>query len=352
MRSICIIVVCVLIGILLNTLSNVLIPFFVAWLLAYMMYPLVSFFEKKLHLRYRIPCIVLSMILVLAFIAGILALVLPSTISETHRAVQLATAHMNETFVENGLLSDAINSVKQELQGESIKELMRQDSFSDTIESLFAFGWDIVSRAIDLVMGVLTFFLIVLYTFFILLDYERISEGWIHLIPPSKRKMAEEIVGDVKHGMSSYFRGQSLIAFCVGVLFSIGFLIIDLPMAIGLGMFIGLLNMVPYLQIVGIAPTVVLAWLKSADTGQSFWGIMFAAFTVFVVVQTIQDVYLTPRIMSKVMGLKPAIILLSLSVWGSLLGFLGFIIALPLTTLIISYYKRFVIKEEQRQTDS
>ena len=145
--------------------------------------------------------------------------------------------------------------------------------------------------------------------------------------------------------MNSYFRGQSLIALIVGILFSIGFLIIDFPLAIGLGLFIGLLNLVPYLQLIGLIPTIALALMKSLETGQSFWVILLMALAVFAVVQTIQDMYLTPRIMGKVMGLNPAVILLSLSIWGSLLGFIGLIIALPLTTLCLSYYRRFVLKE-------
>ena len=149
--------------------------------------------------------------------------------------------------------------------------------------------------------------------------------------------------------MNAYFRGQSLIALCVGVLFSIGFLIIGFPMAIGLGLFIGLLNMVPYLQIVGFIPTILLAMLKAADTGQNFWVILLMALAVFAVVQAIQDMFLTPRIMGHVMGLNPAVILLSLSIWGSLLGFIGLIIALPLTTLCISYYRRFVLKENSEK---
>ena len=68
--------------------------------------------------------------------------------------------------------------------------------------------------------------------------------------------------------------------------------------------------------------------------------------TVYVIVQCIQDLYLTPKIMGKAMGLNPAIILLSLSIWGALLGFLGLIIALPLTTLILSYYDLYVIRQE------
>jgi len=110
-----------------------------------------------------------------------------------------------------------------------------------------------------------------------------------------------------------------------------------------------LLNMVPYLQLLGFVPTILLAIVKAADTGQNFWVILLLALVVFAVVQMIQDTFLTPKIMGHVTGLNSAIILLSLSVWGSLLGILGMIIALPLTTLLISYYQKYVIKSEKKQ---
>ena len=151
--------------------------------------------------------------------------------------------------------------------------------------------------------------------------------------------------------MNKYFRGQALVAFCVGILFSIGFLIIDFPMAIALGLFIGALNMVPYLQIIGFLPTVLLAILKAADTGENFWIIIACALAVFAIVQIIQDTFPIPKIMGKITGLNPAIILLSLSIWGSLMGMLGMIIALPLTTLMLSYYQRFIINKERIKYD-
>ena len=148
--------------------------------------------------------------------------------------------------------------------------------------------------------------------------------------------------------MNKYFRGQTLIALLVGILFSIGFLIIDFPLAIGFGLFIGLLNMVPYLQLIAFVPTILLALLKAADSGENFWWILFGALMVFAIVQIIQDAILTPKIMGKVTGLNPAIILLSLSIWGSLLGILGMIIALPLTTLLLSYYHKYVTDPEKK----
>ena len=89
-----------------------------------------------------------------------------------------------------------------------------------------------------------------------------------------------------------------------------------------------------------------MAVVKAADTGDSFWMIMLSALIVFAVVQTIQDTILTPKIMGHVTGLNPAIILLSLSIWGSLLGILGMVIALPMTTLLVTYYQRYVIKNK------
>ena len=120
---------------------------------------------------------------------------------------------------------------------------------------------------------------------------------------------------------------------------------IDFPMAIGLLLFIGFLNMVPYLQLLSFILTILLAIVKAADTGENFWFILFLALIVFAVVQMIQDSLLTRKIMGKVTGLNSAIILLSLSIWGSLLGVLGMIIALPMTTLMLTYYQRYIIKK-------
>ena len=151
---------------------------------------------------------------------------------------------------------------------------------------------------------------------------------------------------DVETSMNRYFRGQSLIALCVGVLLAIGFKIINFPLAITLGLFIGFLNLIPYLQTIGLIPMVLLALLRSAETGENFWVLFGLSLLVLIIVQAIQDSFLTPRIMGKAMGLNPAIILLSLSIWGTLLGFIGLIVALPLTTLCLSYYKRFILNGE------
>ena len=205
---------------------------------------------------------------------------------------------------------------------------------------------------VDILGQVLTVSLIMLYLFFILFDFERVSKGWQPYVPKKWRGVVSKLWKDMVYGMNQYFRGQALVAMCVGVLFSIGFLIIDFPAAIAFGMFIGMLNLVPYLQVVSILPMALLAMLKAANTGVGFWPVMLMALCVMMVVQLIQDLFLVPKIMGKRMNLHPAVILLSLSIWGHLLGLLGMIVALPLTTLLLAYLRRYnEIAETSRSSE-
>ena len=330
---------------LINRLSSVLLPFFIAWILAYMIYPFVIFLETKCRLRYRVVSITVALLIVLAVMALAAFLVVPPIIEESIRMSGLISIYFHDTLASSEFLVNIQEMLQDYASDNSLMGLIQHSSVVEVAENLLLQAWYFLSGTINFALGVLGSVVVLLYLFFILMDYEKISSGWLRFIPAGKRDFTGMVVQDVKNGMNAYFRGQSLIALCVGVLFSIGFLIIDFPMAIGFGLFIGLLNLIPYLQLVGFIPTILLALVKAADTGQNFWFILLCAIAVFAVVQTIQDVYLTPRIMGHVMGLNPAIILLSLSIWGSLLGIIGLIIALPLTTLLISYYRRFILKE-------
>ena len=178
------------------------------------------------------------------------------------------------------------------------------------------------------------------------MDYEYLTENWIRIFPKKNRPFWSVLAKDVERELNNYIRGQGLVALCMGVMFCIGFSIMDFPMAIGLGILIGIMDLVPYLHTFALIPTAFLAMLKAADTGQSFWLIFGLAVGLFAVVQLITDMIVTPKIMGKAMGLNPAILLLSLSVWGALLGFIGLIIALPLTTLLRAYWQRYVTREK------
>lgn len=338
----------ILIGILilLKRLSGVLLPFFVAWLIAYLIYPLVSFFQYKLRLKNRIISIFCALFTITLIGGAAFYLLVPPMVQEFLRVKDLLTVYFSTAHTASNVPVTLSEFIRQSIDTHLLEEVFNQKNILDVLKVTVPKLWTLISESINLLFGFFTIFLILLYVVFILLDYESISQNWTYLMPAKHRSMVTNIVNDIKDGMNRYFRGQALVALCVGILFSIGFLIIDFPLAIGLGLFIGALNMVPYLQIIGFIPTVMLAILKAADTGDNFWIIIASATAVFVVVQIIQDGYLVPRIMGKITGLNPAIILLSLSVWGSLMGMLGMIIALPLTTLMLSYYQRYIINRE------
>ena len=338
----------IIIGVLmlLKRLTGVLLPFFLAWLIAYLIYPLVSFFQHKLRLKNRIISIFCALFTLSVIGSVAFYLLVPPMIQEFLRVKDLLIEYFSTTHTASNVPTTLSEFIRQNIDLHILEQMFSQENILDALKVTVPKLWSLISESINLLFGFFTVFLILLYIVFILLDYESISEGWAHLMPKKYRKTVTGILNDVKDGMNRYFRGQALVALCVGILFSIGFLIIDFPLAIGLGLFIGALNMVPYLQIIGFVPTIMLAILKAADTGDNFWIIIASAAAVFIVVQIIQDGYLVPRIMGKITGLNPAIILLSLSIWGSLMGMLGMIIALPLTTLMLSYYQRYIINQE------
>ena len=351
-RSVMTVIVVVGIVMLLNRLSSVLLPFFLAWLISYLLFPLVKFFQYRCRLKFRIVGILCTFLTVGIILTGLLWLMIPPMLDESVRVKDLLLGYVNSNEYLSNIPNLVEDFIHKHVSTDDIKAIVTQEGFLESVKQTIPKVWDALIQSINVLSSFFTLTMVLLYTLFILLDYEEISSGWVDLLPVRYRRFAVQLVSDVQQGMNLYFRGQGLVAFCVGVLFSIGFLIIGFPMAIGLGMFIGLLNMVPYLQLLGFVPTILLAVVKAADTGESFWMIMLSAIIVFAVVQMIQDTILTPRIMGHVTGLNSAIILLSLSIWGSLLGVLGMIIALPMTTLLITYYQKYVIngKKVKKET--
>ena len=346
--------VLILVGIvmLLNRLSNVLVPFFLAWLIAYILFPLVKFFQYRCRMKYRIFGILSAFLVTGVVLTAVFWLMIPPMVEESMRVKDLLVAYVTSNETVSNIPHMIQEYVHEHLTVNEIQAIVTQQGFLEGIKVTLPRLWDVITQSISIVSSVFTLTMVALYTFLILLDYEDINRGWPNLLPERYRGFAMQLVSDIEVSMNKYFRGQALVALCVGILFSIGFLIIDFPIAVGLGMFIGLLNMVPYLQLIGFVPAILLAIVKAADTGQNFWIILLMVLIVFAVVQIIQDTILTPKIMGHVTGLHSAIILLSLSIWGSLLGILGMIIALPLTTLSINYYQKYVIRKRELKAEN
>ena len=334
---------------LINYLGHVLLPFAVAWLLAYLLYPAVKFVQYKMRVPGRALSIIVTLLFVIVVIAGVLWLIIPSMISQFQKLGDLATAYIHESaHIDN--IPRAVQDWSEQHRDE-LENMVNSEFFKTGVSQVLPRMFTVLGHTANILISIAASLITLLYMFFILLDYEYLTDSWLKIFPRKNRPFWHSLASDAERELNNYIRGQSLVALTMGILFCIGFTIIDFPMAIGLGILIGILDLVPYLHTFALIPTAMLALLKAADTGQNFWVIFAMAVAVFAIVQVIIDMIVTPKIMGKAMGLNPAILLLSLSVWGALLGFIGLIIALPLTTLLMAYYQRYVTREKEQETE-
>lgn len=334
---------------LLNLLKDVLLPFVVACLIAYMLEPIVKFNMRVLHLKSRFIPVLITLIEVCGLFAIFCVVFIPYLVAETAQMAEAVKTYATTQIRIPHMSQQVHDFIRENVNFDMISRYLSRDEWGKIIKQTVSSSWSFLSSSVAFIIGVASWLIVLLYLVFIMLDYDRLMLSFRQLVPYRHRHRAFHIFDDVKNAMNRYFRGQFLIAFTVGILFSIGFYIIDLPMGIVLGLFIGMLNMVPYLQLISLPITVVLCLVATVSGTAEFWTIFWESMAVYIIVQCIQDLFLTPKIMGKFMGLNPAIILLSLSIWGALLGFMGLIIALPLTTLILSYYDLYVIQRERRK---
>ena len=330
---------------LVNYLSPVLMPFVVGFILAYLIEPLVEWLQHKVHIKARGVAVIVALLIVIAVITGLCWLVIPYLVEEFGVMSKQLAAYAKSSLKIPYIPAEINEFIQRYIDLNKINELFSKQQWMELINKAASGAWSVVGGTMSVIFSILSWFIVLLYMFFILLDFHKLSRAFKAAIPAKYRRMSLRVFNDVADTMSRYFRGQAAVSFFVGVIFSIEFYIIGLPLAIAFGMFVGLLNMVPYLQLISIPIAAFLCLVATAATGGSFW-VMFAwVIAAYIICQIIQDMVLIPIIMKSQMGLNPAIIFLSLSLWVYVMGFIGLIIGLPLTTLIISYYCEFVLHQ-------
>ena len=342
-RGVVTMVVLVALYLLIRRLSGVLLPFLISFVVAYMLAPIVNFFQHTCRLKNRVLSVMVTILLVVGVLTGVVAAVVPAISRQATSLSQSVKTYVTQ-WDGSEYFSPRVNErIEQIIQSLDVKTLLQSEEVQQGIQKFIPVLGDWISSGVNAILSLTVVFICLMYIIFLLIDYEKISTNWHKYIPERFRDSMVMLMGDLDRHMNAYFRGQALVAAIVGILFAIGFQIIGLPMGIGIGLIIGVLNLVPYMQALGIPPCILLGLIQSAESGRPVWVVMLCIAAVFIIVQTIQDMVLVPKIMGNVTGMGPAWILLSLSVWGALLGFVGMIIALPVTTLLVSYYKRFVL---------
>jgi predicted PurR-regulated permease PerM len=336
----------------LGYLSDVLIPFAVALILAYIMNPMVV--RVQGYVKSRSLAIGLTILLFVLLVIGIFWIVVPLMGREvSHMGRLISELVSNSKLAEAAakrLPPDVWQALRDYFNTPEVQNFFRTDSFISmaqaTLRRLLPGIMGFISGTYSVIMALVVPGVVFMYLIFLLLDFQKVRVVWKEMIPVPYRAGVVSFVEEFDLAMNRYFRGQILISGALCVVFALGFFLIGLPLGILIGIMLGVMSLVPYLQILGAIPAVLVAAIHALETGQSFWIVLGLTGIVFVAAQIVQDVILVPRIMGKAMGLSPAVMLLSLSIWGKLLGMLGLLIALPMTCLVLAYYRRFVLAQE------
>ena len=341
-------VLILLIYVAVQAIWSVILPFLLAGIFAYVMMPLVRFFQYTLRLRSRGLSVILTLLLLGAVVYLAVIFIIPSINAEIEKTLQVISGYSSGQDILTMILPRNIrNYLNGGLRWGNFPQQLSFEKVLENVKLLLDQVGGIINSTLSIFSWGLVFLIGLVYFVFILLDFENLGRGFISLFPKTLRPTIRTISMDLDRYMNNYFRGQALIAISVGILLSIGFNIIGLPLATAMGIFIGILNFIPYMQALGIIPLGLASLLMAAQTGENAFVCMLLAYGVLMIVQIIQDMIIVPRIMGQTMGMRPSLILLVLSIWGYLLGFFGMLIALPITMFIYSLYMRYVLQDEE-----
>ena len=341
-------VLILLIYVAVQAIWSVILPFLLAGIFAYVMMPLVRFFQYTLRLRSRGLSVILTLLLLGAVVYLAVIFIIPSINAEIEKTLQVISGYSSGQDILTMILPRNIrNYLNGGLRWGNFPQQLSLEKILENVKLLLDQVGGIINSTLSIFSWGLVFLIGFVYFVFILLDFENLGRGFISLFPKTLRPTIRTISMDLDRYMNNYFRGQALVAMSVGILLSIGFNIIGLPLATAMGIFIGILNFIPYMQALGIIPLGLASLLMAAQTGENAFVCMLLAYGVLMVVQIIQDMIIVPHIMGQTMGMRPSLILLVLSIWGYLLGFFGMLIALPITMFIYSLYMRYVLQDEE-----
>ena len=327
-------------------LRGVLFPFFAAFLIAYIVDPIVNRLQKKV--KHRIIAVIIVLLVAGLAIAGALRLFIPLVIGEVQNLGVLIAKVFNDSEwaarIEKLMPGGLYETIQSLISWEQLSASMQHLDFWREVQNIagkvLPGAWGVLSYTGTIVLWFSGAAVIFMYLVFIMLDMPKLRRGLYSLVPERFQDNAISFARETDRFMGTYFRAQSLVALTVGTLYAIGFGIMGLPMGVAFGLFSGALNMIPYLQLTTIPLALVLAVVHALNTGMPFWEVALIICSIYLVVQVIQDFFLVPHIVGGSMNLPPVGILLSLSIWGKLLGFLGLLVAIPFTCLCLVYLQK------------
>ena len=321
---------------LLWLLKSALTPLAVAFVFAYLLDPLIDRFEAR-----RVPRRVA--ISILFTLSGIVALItafflVPRLLQEIAGLAERLPGYLDRALAT---ISPRIESWFGITIPGSIREgldSLRTGGISLPLEYLR----ELVDRTVHSVTGTLGsligLLVVPVIAYYALVEFDKIKTWFLELVPVQYQQSVQTKMSMINDLVAGFVRGQLIVALLLGVLYAIGFSIIGIDMAIGIGMIAGMLGIIPY---VGSAVALALAaGLCMLEFGSGLHLLLVIGW--YTLVQTFESLVLTPRIVGRSVGIHPVAVIVGLLIGGDLLGFLGLIVAVPITAIIQVFVKELL----------
>jgi predicted PurR-regulated permease PerM len=328
---------------LMYLLAPILTPFIFGALLAYLVDPLVCRLERYHLSRVLSTVIVFFSLLILLIILILLMIpVFQNQMASLSDAVPNTIAWFQNTVFP--WLKEHFGINEELINVDTLKSMLSDNigkagSAADSIfKTILHSGFKIVEWAINLV-------LIPVVMFYLLCDWNKVLTGIQNLIPRKIEGRVVSLAQESDSVLSAFFRGQLIVMLALGIMYSVGLTVIGLQLGIIIGVTAGLLSIVPYL---GFIVGVVIASIAAAVQFGTF-NYVLLVWILFAAVHLIENMFLTPKLVGGRIGLHPVAVIFAILAGGTLFGFLGVLLALPVASVVMVWV-RYLHKRYRRST--
>lgn len=308
--------------------NDVLLPFIVGIIIAYLLNPLMVRMGK--HNIHRTPAALLILVLFGVLITAFAILVIPPLYRETMDLAETAPRYIDSLWDR---LQPYIEIVERNVDEENLDENIRDainDNISGALGASSALLGGILNGGLALV-SFLTFLVVTpLVAFFMLIEWQNIMQWVYGLLPRHNYDATKKLCDRVDYKIAGFIRGQLLVALILGIVYAIALSVAGLRYGFLIGVVAGLLSIIPLFgSIVGLLVGVVVAWLQ---TGEFSYVALIAV--IFMLGQFLEGNFISPKVIGDSVGLHPLWILFALLAGGSLLGIVGMLLAVPVTATV------------------
>jgi predicted PurR-regulated permease PerM len=328
----------------LYSLLGVLAPFIIAYLIAYILNPLVSSLERKGMPRWASSLLTVGVLI--SVVVGILLFVMPLLVSQFQglmNSLGTLVADVRD-LISSGRLFTAMQEYG--IPVERVQEAIRTQltpRLESILASLFEGVFGVVSSMSSVALQVINAVIIPFLAFYLLKDFPVLSERFYRFFPSGNRGRVRAVMGRVDGIMGRYFRGAIVVALIQGTISATVLFLLGVQYALMLGVMTAILNFIPYL---GLVTSLVVAVAVAMFSGEPVVTKVLGVIILYLSQKLLEATVLSPKIVGAQVGLHPVVLILCLMVFGYFLGFVGLLIAVPVTALILALYDEWETRRE------